>query len=47
MNSLLLEIFPEAVAHSIFKFCIHPVAELYILEEQKDAERTIKTIKFI
>ena len=27
--------FPEAVANSIFKFCIHPVAELYILEKQK------------
>jgi len=30
MNSLLLEIFPEAVASSIFKFCIHPVADAFI-----------------
>ena len=36
MNNILLEIFPEAVANSIFKFCIHPVAELYILDTQKD-----------
>jgi len=35
MNNILLEIFPEAVANSIFKFCIHPVAELYILDKQK------------
>ena len=35
MNYILMEIFPEAVANSIFKFCIHPVAELYILDKQK------------
>ena len=35
MNDILMEIFPEAVVNRIFKFCIHPVAELYILEEQK------------
>ena len=32
MNYILMEIFPEAVANSIFKFCIHPVAELNILD---------------
>ena len=31
MNSLLLEIFPEAVATTVFKFCIHPVADAFIL----------------
>ena len=31
MNSLLLEKFPEAVAITIFKFCIHPLAEAFIL----------------
>jgi hypothetical protein len=31
MNSLLLEIFPEAVANTIFKFCIHPLADAFIL----------------
>ena len=36
MNYILMEIFPEVVAHSIFKFCIHPVAELYILEKRKE-----------
>ena len=30
MNSLLLEIFPEAVANTIFKFCIHPLADAFI-----------------
>ena len=35
MNYILMEIFPEAVANSIFKFCIHPVAELYSLDKQK------------
>ena len=47
MNYILMEIFPEPAANNIFKCCIHPMAELYILEEQKDAERTIKTVKFI
>ena len=36
MNYILMEIFPEAVANSIFKFCIHPVAELYILEKRRE-----------
>ena len=36
MNYILMEIFPEAVANSIFKLCIHPVAELYILEKRKE-----------
>jgi hypothetical protein len=31
MNSLLLEIFPEAVATTVFKFWIHPVADAFIL----------------
>ena len=31
MNSLLLEIFPEVVATTVFKFCIHPVADAFIL----------------
>ena len=31
MNSLLLEIFPEAVANTIFKVCIHPLADAFIL----------------
>jgi hypothetical protein len=31
-----MEIFPEAVANSIFKFCIHPVAELYISEKRRE-----------
>ena len=31
MNSLLLEIFPEAVANTIFEFCIHPLADAFIL----------------
>jgi len=31
MNSLLLEIFPEAVANTIFKFCIHPLSDAFIL----------------
>ena len=31
MHSLLLEIFPEAVANTIFKFCIHPLADAFIL----------------
>ena len=31
MNSLLQEIFPEAVANTIFKFCIHPLADAFIL----------------
>ena len=35
MHDILMEIFPEAVANRIFKFCIHPLAELYILEKQK------------
>jgi len=35
MNDILMEIFPEALANRIFKFCIHPLAELYILEKQK------------
>jgi hypothetical protein len=35
MNDILMEIFPEAVANSIFELCIHPVAELYILERQE------------
>jgi hypothetical protein len=47
MNYILMEIFPESVANSIYKVCIHQVAELYILEEQKDVERTVKTVKFI
>ena len=34
MNDILMEMFPEAVANSILKFCIHPVAELYILDKQ-------------
>ena len=33
-----MEISPVAVANSIFKVWIHPVAELYILEKQKDNE---------
>ena len=32
MNSLLLEIFPEVVANTIFRFCIHPTAEAFIHE---------------
>ena len=35
MNDILMKIFPEALANRIFKFCIHPLAELYILEKQK------------
>ena len=35
MNSLLLEIFPEAVATTVFKFCIHPVADAFILGARK------------
>ena len=35
MRDMLMGIFPEAVANRIFKFCIHPVSELYILEKQK------------
>ena len=31
MNSLLLEIFPEAVANTILKCCIHPLADAFIL----------------
>ena len=31
MNYILMEIFPEAVANSIFKLCIHPVADAFIL----------------
>ena len=31
MNSLLLDIYPEAVANTIFKFCIHPLADAFIL----------------
>ena len=47
MNDILMEMFPEAVANSIFKLCIHPVAEMYILENKKDVEWTIKTVKYI
>ena len=35
MHDILMEIFPEALANRIFKFCIHPLAELYILEKHK------------
>ena len=35
MHDILMEIFPEALANRIFKFCIHPLVELYILEKQK------------
>ena len=31
MNSLLLEIFPEVVANTICKFCVHPLADAFIL----------------
>ena len=30
MNSLLLEIFPQAAAATVFKFCVHPVADAFI-----------------
>ena len=36
MNDILMEIFPEALANRIFKFCIHPLAELYISEKQNN-----------
>ena len=31
MHSLLLEIFTEAVANTIFKCCTHPLADAFIL----------------
>ena len=31
MKDILIEIFPESVANNIFKFCIHPVADAFIL----------------
>ena len=36
MNDSLMEIFPEDATINIFRFCIHLVAELYILEKQKE-----------
>ena len=45
MNNILLKIFPETIVNNIFKFCIHPIAELYILEYQnkliKDITRSL------
>ena len=35
MKDIGIETFPEVVANKILTFCIHPVAELYILEKQK------------
>ena len=32
MNDILMEIVPEAVANTIFKLCIHPVADAFIHE---------------
>ena len=34
MNNILLKIFPDTIVNNIVKFCIHPIAELYILEYQ-------------
>ena len=39
MNQVLLNIFPELVANKVFWFTIHPVAELYIEEKQKEILR--------
>ena len=39
MNQVLQNIFPELVAHKIIRFTIRPVAELYILEKQKELLR--------
>ena len=44
MNNIFNKIFPEAITNNILKFCVHPIAELYILEYQnkliKDATRS-------
>ena len=49
MNNILLKIFPEAIANNIFKFCVHPIAELYILEYRnkliKDITRTLNILE--
>ena len=34
MNNILLEIFPESVTNLIIRFNIHPIAELFIKENQ-------------
>ena len=30
MKDILMEIFPEAVANTIFKFCVHPLTDAFI-----------------
>jgi hypothetical protein len=45
MNNIFNKIFPEAISNNILKFCVHPIAELYILEYQnnliKDTTRSL------
>ena len=39
MNNSSEKIFPETVSNIIIRFSIHPLAELYILEKQKELLR--------
>ena len=39
MNNILEKVFPEVVSNIIIMFTIHPVAELYIEEQQKELLR--------